>query len=278
MITRPPPTQTPRVAEEVSQARQEAHVSCRPFAGMPGLLTTPVPLGEIETVFLDVGNTLVSMDFGLLCDVLACHGVTATPVALARAEAAARPALSRYLAGDSTESQGTFAFYVGSILEALGGEAAAGRDALAPRLAAHLRRTVPTERLWSRVLPGVPEALTALGAAGLALAAVSNSDGTVEASLAAWGLGDLLHLVVDSAVVGVEKPDARIFRHALDRAGAHPERTVHVGDLYAVDVVGARAAGIHAVLLDPYDDWVDADCARAPDVASLAREILARRS
>jgi HAD superfamily hydrolase (TIGR01509 family) len=233
-------------------------------------------LGRIEAVFLDVGNTLVGMDFALLCDVFAAHGVRTVPRALARAEAAARPALSRYLASRSSEALDTFTFYVGAVLAGLGGDAAATRDQVAPRLAAEVRRTVATQRLWSSVLPGVPETLAALHAAGLTLVAVSNSDGTVEQGLAALGLRQHLDHVVDSAVIGVEKPDRAIFRHALALAGCRPESALHVGDLYAVDVVGARAVGLHAVLLDPYGDWPEEfDCERAPDLPTLARRLLA---
>jgi putative hydrolase of the HAD superfamily len=234
-------------------------------------VSASVPWGEIDTVFLDAGNTLVSMDFELICTVLASHGIACTPERLARAEAAARPALSRFLTGASSEWPNTFAFYVGAILAALGDGPAP--DGLAVRLAADVRGAVATQRLWSRVLPGVPEALRALHAAGLTLVLVSNSDGTVEQGMTQVGLRPYLHHVVDSAVVGVEKPDPRIFRHALDAVGARPERTVHVGDLYAVDVLGARAAGIHAVLLDPHGDWGDVDCPRAPDVAAVARAL-----
>src|SRR5881296_3315232 len=105
----------------------------------------------IEAVFLDVGNTLVGMDFALLCDVFAAHGVRTEPVVLARAEAAARPALSRFLASGSTEAADTFTFYLRSVLDALGGDAAAICDRLAPPLAAEVRRTVATQHLWSSV-------------------------------------------------------------------------------------------------------------------------------
>jgi putative hydrolase of the HAD superfamily len=240
-------------------------------------VTAPPPWAAIDTVFLDAGNTLVSMDFELICRVLASHGVACTPDALARAEAAARPALSRFLAGASPDWPDTFAFYVGAILAALGGDAVDVHAALAPRLAADVRSAVATQRLWSRVLPGVPDALRDLRAAGLTLVVVSNSDGTVEQGMIATGLRPHLHHVVDSALVGIEKPDPRIFQHALDAVGARPERTLHVGDLYAVDVLGARAAGVHALLLDPYGDWGDVDCARAPDVASVASALLAVR-
>jgi FMN phosphatase YigB (HAD superfamily) len=49
---------------------------------------------------------------------------------------------------------------------------------------------------------------------------------------------------------------------------------VHIGDLHAVDVVGARAAGLHAVLLDPFGDWGDADCPRVRDLGTLAQSLV----
>ena len=231
---------------------------------------------EIDAVFLDAGNTLVTLDHTLVCEVLAAEGLRVQPAVLARAEAAARPAVSRMLGGGvSSEGLDTFTFYVRRILERLGG-AAHDDDTgdLAARVVRALRDGVATQRLWSQVLPGVPEALQTLRDAGFRLVVVSNSDGTIEDGLASLGLRALLHGVVDSAVVGAEKPDPAIFRHALDLAGTDPDRTLHVGDLFSVDVLGARASGLHAVLLDPYDDWDDVDCPRAPDLRSLAHTLV----
>jgi putative hydrolase of the HAD superfamily len=229
---------------------------------------------DLDAVFLDAGNTLVTIDHGLVVGLLAAEGVETTVDALARAEAAARPAVSRFIArGGSSETRDTFAFYVCRILDGLGAGGAANR-LLADRLVAVLKYEIGSARLWSRLLPGVPAALRALREAGLGLVVVSNSDGTVERSLVRAGLRDHVDAVVDSALVGAEKPDPAIFRHALARAGTEPERTLHVGDLHAVDVVGARAAGLHAVLLDPFDDWDGVDCPRAADLPSLARALL----
>jgi putative hydrolase of the HAD superfamily len=230
---------------------------------------------DLDAVFLDAGNTLLTIDHALVAELLAADGVVASPAALARAEAAARPALSRFVAdGGSSETRDAFAFQVQRILGGLG-VALERRAALADRLVTTLRREVGTMRLWSQLLPGVPEALRALRDAGLALVVVSNSDGTVERQLERLGLRELLDAVVDSAVVGAEKPDPAIFRHALERAGVRPERALHVGDLYAVDVVGARRAGVQAVLLDPFGDWEDdLDCPRSADVPALARALL----
>jgi putative hydrolase of the HAD superfamily len=228
----------------------------------------------LRTLLLDAGNTLVTMDWELLAELAAGVGIPATSGAIARAEAAARPALSGWIAaGASSEARETLRFYVGRILEGLPPPADGDRRGATARLVATLR-AVGTRRLWSRPVPGVHEALAALRAAGLTLVVVSNADGTVEDGLVALGLRELLHAVVDSARVGVEKPDPRIFAHALASVGAGPETALHVGDLHAVDVVGARAAGIEAVLLDPYGDWEGVDCARAPDLPTLGRALL----
>jgi putative hydrolase of the HAD superfamily len=74
-----------------------------------------------------------------------------------------------------------------------------------------------------------------------------------------WEATELVHelelarhfeVLIISAQVGYQKPNAGIFRHALGRTGVDAERAVHVGDSYRADVVGARAAAITPVLID----------------------------
>ncbi|MCU0253481.1 MAG: HAD-IA family hydrolase, partial [Acidobacteria bacterium] len=89
-------------------------------------------------------------------------------------------------------------------------------------------------------------------AAGRRLAVVSNAEGQVEQDLAAAGFGRYLETVVDSHLVGVAKPHPRIFAIALERLGVGAEQALYVGDVPAYDVAGARAAGMPAVLLDPW--------------------------
>ncbi|HZR83650.1 MAG TPA: HAD-IA family hydrolase [Candidatus Binatia bacterium] len=233
-----------------------------------------LPLDRLEALFLDAGNTIVGMDLSLVAEVLAARGVRVAPDALARAEASARPAVSRHLAsGGSSEARDTFTFYLRAALGRLSPALDVPLDRLAADVAAELKTAVSTRRLWSSVLPGVPEALAALRARGLRLVVVSNSDGSIERGIAEMGLAGYFDGVVDSTVVGAEKPDPRIFGHALDVSRTAPDRTAHVGDLYSVDVVGARSAGLHGVLLDPFGDWDGTDCPRFRDLAALARAI-----
>jgi putative hydrolase of the HAD superfamily len=113
---------------------------------------------------------------------------------------------------------------------------------------------------WTHVGSDVHTALLGLAGLGVPLGIVSNSDGTVEAELRRLGVcqagdgeGVPVGVVIDSAVVGVAKPDPEIFRIALDALGVAPGGTVlHVGDSLRYDVTGAIAAGLRPVHLDPY--------------------------
>jgi putative hydrolase of the HAD superfamily len=112
--------------------------------------------------------------------------------------------------------------------------------------------------LWSHVLPGVADALRAL-AGRYRLGIVSNNDGTVAELLAELELCQLgegpaarVEVIIDSALVGLEKPDPRIFDAALDVLGLPADEVGYVGDTLAYDVAGARAAGLRPFHVDPY--------------------------
>jgi putative hydrolase of the HAD superfamily len=122
---------------------------------------------------------------------------------------------------------------------------------------------------WTHVGPGVGEALRGIAALDLPVGIVSNATGEVEQALRrldvcyAPGADEVLPeargvnvgAVLDSAVVGVSKPDPRIFTLALDALGlpdADRSTIVHVGDSLRYDVTGALAAGVRPLHLDPH--------------------------
>ena len=74
--------------------------------------------------------------------------------------------------------------------------------------------------------------------------------------------------MIDSGAVGVSKPDPRIFQIALDAIGVAAADSWYVGDMPGIDVVGARAAGLWPIVMDPYDFNAGADYAQC--VTSLA--------
>jgi HAD superfamily hydrolase (TIGR01662 family) len=236
-------------------------------------VVTTIPFRDIETIFLDVGNTLVSMDYEWIRDELANVGVSVELETLMRAEASARPTVSKAVAGElSTEGLGTFELYLKTILinlQTSPDATSALIESLVP-----VFRGPGRERLWSYVLPGVPEALEELRSLGRTLAVVSNSDGTVERVLEQQGLRHYLDAVFDSHIVGYEKPDPELFLYALEETESHAETTLHVGDLYSADIEGGRAAGVHVALVDPFDDWEGVegvDCPRYKDLGELSR-------
>jgi HAD superfamily hydrolase (TIGR01509 family) len=242
-----------------------------------------IPYARIDTIFLDVGNTLISIDFDWVARELATRGFSCSAEDLRRAEAAARPGYSQRLFVDLVpEGTDLFLAYLQAMLGGLEVTASlpAGQlEALAKELRPVLRPDGRASSLWKMVMPRVPEALARLRGLGLTLVVVSNSDGTVERSLEAAGLRPYFAVVVDSAVAGYEKPDPRIFTYALERSGASADRTLHIGDIYHADVLGARGAGIHALLLDPYSDWPDTigDVERLPDLWAVADRLTAER-
>ena len=238
-----------------------------------------IPWAEIDTVFLDVGNTLISIDFDWVAAELTSRGHACAAEDVRRAEAGARPGYSRRLFVDGVEpGADLFRYYLHTMLAGLDVTARLRRsdlDALVTELRTVLRPDGRASVLWRMVMPRVPEALARLRDMGLTLVVVSNSDGTVERSLEEARLRSFLTTVVDSAIAGYEKPDPRIFEAALAHSGARRETTLHVGDLYHADVAGARGAGLHAVLLDPYDDWTVDDVERLPDLWAVAEKLRA---
>jgi putative hydrolase of the HAD superfamily len=237
------------------------------------MLFDPLP----QAFLLDVGFTLTFCDGQQIAAHAAQAGVTIDAGAIERAEGALRAEL-RETPGvvHRTHDDGGNRF-LGRLfrrtLELAGytGPADALDRAVEVVLRQHLKQNV-----WCRVGSGVESSLIRLRAAGCRLAVVSNSEGTVEAMLENAGLRPLFDTVVDSAVVGVVKPDPRIFLLALERLSIAPERAVMVGDSPSADVAGARAVGARAALLDPFDLYPSVDAPRFRDLAAFTDAVLGR--
>jgi len=229
---------------------------------------------RLDAVLLDAGGTLVRIEFEWIARMLAELGHVTDAGALRRAEVEGR---RRYdaSAGRALEagedhpalgSSGDVRAYFRGMLEAAGTPASLLDRA---EVALHARQADGAIGLWARPAEGAAEALAGLSALGLRLAVVSNSDGRAEAHLEYAGVKDGIEFVVDSQIVGVEKPDPRIFRIALERMGIAPERALYVGDIRSVDERGARAAGMHVVIIDPYGDYVPAGGSSVSAIAAL---------
>jgi putative hydrolase of the HAD superfamily len=232
----------------------------------------------IRAVFFDAGNTLIRMNYAVIAAELGRHGFSVAADAVQRAEWRARvrlddEVLSRSGPGDSTENRSTAERYLGYLLDGLG----IADPATVEKIAAWRRTYNPPVGVWDTVDPDAAPALAEVRRAGLRAAVISNSNGSVRSILESLGLAGHLDFVVDSAEVGVEKPDPRIFELALAQGRVAPGEAVYIGDLYSIDVRGARAAGMRAVLLDPGGHWGSRDCPMARDLPAAVRAVLAWR-
>jgi putative hydrolase of the HAD superfamily len=227
----------------------------------------------IETLFLDAGGVIVTPNWRRVSVTLAAHGVDVAAETLERADPLARRDLD--LGADKHAPDQRRGWLYFDLVLAHSGVALspATTAALADLQAYH-----DDQNLWETIPDGVPEALAAFRRLGLKLVVVSNANGRARFLLERLGLARHLAMVLDSHEEGVEKPDPRFFEIAMERSGAAPESTMHVGDLYHVDVEGARAAGIRPMLLDPLDLYAGFECERVRSLDELADRLAAEKS
>jgi HAD superfamily hydrolase (TIGR01549 family) len=232
-------------------------------------MNLPAP-ASVRVLLLDVGGVLVRPNFERLAGALQAHGVFADPAAMAAAEPRVKKALDRPPSpGFSTDAERGWHYFNLVLSQARVPRSAAADAALSEVKAWHDQHC-----LWEDVIDGVRPSLSRLRAAGLRLAAVSNSNGTLQRLFDRLGFTPSFEAILDSQVVGIEKPDPRLFRLALEKLGAEAGAALHVGDFYNVDVVGARAAGVRPVLVDEAGLYPDADCPRVQSLAELAAHLV----
>ena len=122
------------------------------------------------------------------------------------------------------------------------------------------------EALHVDVIP----ALAALRARGKRLGILSNFSPNLENVLRQVGIHHYFSFFVVSALVGIEKPDPRIFDVMVRVANAPREEIAYVGDSVFHDVAGARRAGIAGILVDRQNQHPEFDGARVRDLRELA--------
>jgi len=221
---------------------------------------------RIEVVFLDAGGVLLYPDWERVSRILARYGITATSAQLAEAEFPAKRRMDdagfATTTGDITEPDG----YLGWVVKATG---IAFDDPALHRAAEEFESTHASDNLWSDMPEEVPGALERLKGAGYRLAVLSNTESNLRDRIAAAGIEPFFETLVISAEVGSEKPDRKIFDEALRRMAVAPERAIHVGDFYSIDVVGARNAGIAPVMLDAKGLSPDRDVLRVSSLTEF---------
>jgi HAD superfamily hydrolase (TIGR01549 family) len=223
----------------------------------------------VETLFLDAGGVLVFPSWPLVSEALARHGVSADPAHLAAADPHAKRQLDapEPIAATSDAQRGWL--YFNLVLD----HAGIPRSEATDRALEELHAYHAAHNLWELVPEDVAPALERLRAAVPRMVVVSNANGRLRVLMERLGLDLFFDVMLDSHEEGVEKPDPRLFQRALQRSGGRAETTLHVGDLYHVDVRGARAAGLRAVLLDAAGLYPEADCPRVASLGELAARL-----
>jgi putative hydrolase of the HAD superfamily len=231
---------------------------------------------EVDLLCLDAGNTVIFLDHARLAMLALEHGHEVLADVLVRTEGEAK-ALAESgglldLAWTHRARPGALAWgkMVGTIFHRAGVPEAGVPAMLDAAWAIHEVRN-----FWCKVPEGMGEALDAIRALGVKVAIISNSEGMLDRLFTDLGVLQHFDLVVDSGKLGIEKPDPRIFQVALEHFGVPPERALHLGDVFATDVLGARAAGLRHALIDPYGHYAGRhlEVPRVPGVIAVARAI-----
>lgn len=220
---------------------------------------------RFDAVLFDAGGVLVLPDPTVIAPLLVRYGGSTDTESHRRAHYAGMKAKS-----DRAEPEGSWGAYDEAYV------AVVDVDLPDREEAAFVLGRTRSAWLWRWTIPETRSALDALAEVGVPMGVVSNASGQIEAMLVREicqvgpGTHAEMRCIVDSHVVGVAKPDPAIFDHALlhftefDRS-----RIAYVGDSVTMDVGAATAAGLHPILLDPYDDHPDADFERIAGVAEL---------
>jgi REG-2-like HAD superfamily hydrolase len=126
-----------------------------------------------------------------------------------------------------------------------------GREEDAPEVLTRFEELAfgPRSHVFALFADAIP-AIESIKAAGFKLGVISNWDHTLFGVLESLGVDGEFDFIIASLVFGAEKPDKSIFMKACEHGQSAPERTLHVGDSEYDDFLGARNAGMHALLID----------------------------
>ena len=228
---------------------------------------------SLRAIFFDAGNTLIYPRLEELAEDLTRQGYPAGPEDFFAAERAGKQKLDEWLWPQIRQGEVPRTidhYYWGEYLKALV-ERLGVPEAEQLRIMHRVAEGFRDITLWSRVLPETPPFLAKLRAQGYYLGVISNSIGTMEQQLQRVDLARHFETVIDSAVVGVEKPHPEIFRIAFQRAGVSPEDVLFVGDTNATDMGGAHLVGLRGVLIDRVGAYPNAEAPRITSLPELER-------
>ena len=189
---------------------------------------------KLKALLFDFGGTLAFLDFELLAREFSREGRKLEPLALEHAEYAGRAAIDRHLmsAGNAKRHCSRLRAFFRGWMTAAG----IPEEEFQEHARAGFARYIARPRCGASCGRARSRRSSAFKSAGYKLAIVSNAEGQVAADAQRFGLAPYFDVIIDSHVVGVAKPDPRIFQIALERLGVGPDEVRFAGDIYSIDV------------------------------------------
>jgi putative hydrolase of the HAD superfamily len=221
-------------------------------------------LDHIKYLFFDAGGTLIDLDYSYLRKLLNLKGYDADEEVLAIAEGKARMWVDRGLRSSDKRPIDFWKGYFNILFSEAGAKDGSMEDVID-----HLWERNAEEGLWKTPIRGVAETLDVLKERGYRMSVISNAHGKVANDLRDAGMAKYFEKIFDSFWIGTEKPDPGIFNYAMQQVKVTPEESLFIGDVFAIDIVGARKAGMEAFLLDRYSLMDDAECPRIMQLSEL---------
>lgn len=227
----------------------------------------------LQSLFFDIGDTLVFDDPPLRERLVQAAQAIGQEIDTDRLPAAFRAgedyAVTRYVEGIPWDAPDSLRETVARVWAAMDYSAL---DDFQWPVFAQAFQSVPFTR---HVLPHALDLLTELRRRGFILGAISDWEPTLPDLLAELGLLPSFDALAVSSLVGATKPSPTIFNEALRQADASPETALHIGDWYELDVAGARATDMQALLFDHQNRRPQADCPRVTTFEQLTDYLLA---
>jgi HAD superfamily hydrolase (TIGR01549 family) len=219
-------------------------------------------MANCRFVFFDVGNTLLFPNRGRILAPLAAerHPTLETWQALERRT---KQEFDQGMIAGKVDHSFWWTFY-SHLLQQLGALDVASHDGVRDALVENTQSSAN----WDQIVPGTRDALERLRQE-YAIAVISNADGKIDAVLRRCGIADCFASITDSGNVGHEKPHPAIFEAALHEMKAPAAESLYVGDVYSIDYVGARNAGMQAVLFDVAGVYREREYPRVESLAGL---------
>jgi len=212
----------------------------------------------VNTIFFDVGNTLLFPDRAHILRPIADRGVT-----LEHWHAIERDTKRKFddiVQHGGPADHGFWQMFYAQLLDELGIK----DDQLHHSLVAATRISAN----WCEIRQGTCEALQRIRQR-YPLGIISNADGKLTAVLERCGIAACVESITDSGLLGYEKPHPAIFEAALHTLRAEPEQSLYVGDVYSVDYLGATRAGMQAILFDVSGAYLDLGLPRVQSLQEL---------